>query len=70
MHVDVRKGNVAKAMTILNKKLLADGDNRRAVERAFFESKGQKKRRRLAAAKMRLRKDLQERIEQDYADNV
>jgi|LakMenEpi03Aug12_release.lakeMendotaPanAssembly.Ray.scaffolds.fasta_scaffold40397_10 ribosomal protein S21 len=65
MIVQVRKNNVAKAITIWNKKIAEDGDLRRVLERQHFESKGQKRRARLARAKARQRKEDQQRREDD-----
>lgn len=61
--VIVRKNNVNKAIALLNKKVREDGDLRRVTERAHFESKGLKKRKRLAKARMRARKEAQQRFE-------
>jgi ribosomal protein S21 len=63
MEVIVRKNNVNKAIAILNKKIREDGDLRRATERAHFESKGIKRRKKLAKAKMRARKEGLQRQE-------
>lgn len=63
MEVIVRKNNVNKAIAILNKKIREDGDLRRVTERAHFESKGLKKRKRLAKAKVRARKEGLQRQE-------
>lgn len=59
----VRKNNINKAIAILNKKIRECGDLRRATERAHFESKGLKRRKRLAKAKVRARKEAQQRFE-------
>ena len=70
MHVQVRKNNTAKAMSLLSKRVTEDGDLRRYIERADgFLSKGKKRRARLAAARIRLRKELQERMTQDAEAN-
>lgn len=63
MEVIVRKNNVNKAIAILNKKIREDGDLRRVTERAHFESKGLKRRKRLAKAKVRARKEGLQRQE-------
>jgi ribosomal protein S21 len=65
MEVIVRKNNVNKAIAILNKKIREDGDLRRATERAHFESKGIKRRKKLAKAKMRAIKEARERASED-----
>lgn len=61
--VIVRKNNVNKAIALLNKKVREDGDLRRATERAHFQSKGLKRRQRLAKAKVRARKEALARQE-------
>jgi len=72
MHVQVRKNNTAKAMSLLSKRVTEDGDLRRFIERSDgFVSKGKKRRARKAAARIRLRKELLERLEHDAeANNV
>jgi len=70
MHVQVRKNNTSKAMSLLSKKVTEDGDLRRYIERSDgFLSKGKKRRARMAAARIRLRKELQERLMQDAESN-
>lgn len=70
MHVQVRKNNTSKAMSLLSKRVTEDGDLRRYIERSDgFLSKGKKRRARMAAAKVRLRRELQERLEQDAEAN-
>lgn len=70
MHVQVRKNNTAKAMSLLSKRVTEDGDLRRYIERSDgFVSKGKKRRARMAAARIRLRKDLQDRLIQDAESN-
>lgn len=70
MQVQVRKNNTAKAMSLLSKRVTEDGDLRRYIERSDgFVSKGKKRRARMAAARIRLRKDLQERLAQDMESN-
>lgn len=44
LKVEVRKNNVFKAITILNKKVKEDGDLRRSMERAEFISKSERQR--------------------------
>lgn len=66
MHVHVRKNNVAKAASLLGKRVTEDGDLRRFIERSQgFVSKGKKRRARISAAKVRSKKELRERIEAD-----
>jgi ribosomal protein S21 len=60
MEVVVRKNNVVKAITILNKKIREDGDLKRVVDRRYFQSKGQKRRAAEAASKRRVQKRLEE----------
>ena len=70
MHVQVRKNNTSKAMSLLSKRVTEDGDLRRYIERSDgFVSKGKKRRARMAAARVRLRKELQERLTQDAESN-
>jgi len=66
MEVQVRKNNVAKAITVLNRKVAEDGDLRRVIERQHYMSKGEKRRARLARAKARQRKEDQQRREEDF----
>lgn len=69
MEIVVRKNNVSKAVSLLNKRMAEDGDLRRYVERAHgFKSQGEIRRAAMAAAKIRARKDLQERLAQDTED--
>ncbi len=67
MKVQVRKNNTHKAMSILAKAAMEDGDLRRYIERANgYVSKGQKKRKAKSAAIMRHRKELKDRMEVDH----
>lgn len=66
MHVQVRKNNVAKASSLLGKRVTEDGDLRRFIERSQgFVSKGKKRRAQVSKAKIRHRKELLERLEGD-----
>lgn len=66
MKVLVRKNNVAKAVTVLSRGVTADGDLKRYIERANgYMSKGQLKRKAKSAAKMRYRRELNDRMEED-----
>jgi hypothetical protein len=57
-------------MSLLSKRVTEDGDLRRYIERSDgFVSKGKKRRARMAAARIRLRKELQERLTQDAESN-
>ncbi len=44
IQVEVRKGNVSKAITLLNKKVKEEGTLRLSVERAHFIPKSERKR--------------------------
>ena len=64
MKVEVRNGNVEKAIRVLKKKLLKDGMFQELRDRQFFESKGTKKRKAKAAAIRRHKRKLQKRFEE------
>ena len=64
MHVEVRNGNVDKALRVLKKKLLKDGFFQELRERQFYESKGTKKRKAKAAATRRYKRKMQKRFEE------
>jgi len=64
MIVEVRNGNVEKAIRILKKKLIADGFFQELRERTYYESKGTKRRKAKAAATRRIKKKLQKRKEE------
>jgi small subunit ribosomal protein S21 len=64
MKVEVRNGNVEKAIRILKKKLLADGFFQELRERQFYESKGTKERKAKAAATRRFKRKMQKRKEE------
>jgi small subunit ribosomal protein S21 len=61
--VDVRNGNVDKALRILKKKLQEDGLFNQLREREAFMGKGERERKERAAGKRRESKKLQERME-------
>lgn len=44
LKVEVRKGNVSKAITLLNKKVKEDGTLRLSMERSTFTPKSERKR--------------------------
>jgi len=67
MQVEVRKGNVNKAIIILNKKVREDGDLRRSVERTEFIGKSE--RRRLKRIRARKWKKV-EREDQELIENM
>jgi|688.fasta_scaffold377113_1 ribosomal protein S21 len=62
--VNVRKNNVTKAITILNKKIREDGDLKRVVDRRYFQSKGERRRMEKAASKRRVEKRMLEAQEE------
>ena len=64
MHVEVRNGNVDKALRVLKKKLMKDGFFQEHRERQFYESKGTKKRTAKAAATRRYKRKMQKRFEE------
>jgi ribosomal protein S21 len=65
IEVIVRKNNVNKAIAILNKKVREDGDLRRVMERQHYETKSQRRRKKMAKAKIRALKDARERASED-----
>jgi small subunit ribosomal protein S21 len=64
MTVEVRNGNVDKALRILKKKLIADGFFQEMRERTFYESKGTKRRKAKEAATRRYKRKMQKRKEE------
>ena len=64
MRVEVRNGNVEKALRILKKKLQQDGLFNELREREFHMTKGEKGRRSRAAAIRRDAKAKQKRMEE------
>tara|TARA_B100000780_G_scaffold114896_1_gene80554 strand:- start:590 stop:793 length:204 start_codon:yes stop_codon:yes gene_type:complete len=64
MRVEVRNGNVEKALRILKKKLQQDGLFNELREREFHMTKGEKGRRSRAAAIRRESKTKQKRMEE------
>tara|TARA_R100001377_G_scaffold77406_1_gene54666 strand:- start:1713 stop:1916 length:204 start_codon:yes stop_codon:yes gene_type:complete len=67
VRVEVRNNNVDKAMRILKKKLTEDGFFNELREREHYVSRGEKRRHERAAAKRRMKKNLEKRmIEQGY----
>ena len=61
--VEVRNGNVEKAMRILKNKLKDDGLFNELREREAFMGKGERRRRAAAAGKRREQKKLETRME-------
>jgi len=67
LSVDVRNGNVEKAIRVLKKKLQEDGLFNELREREYHMTKGEKGRRDRAAGRRRQAKALQKRmLEQGY----
>jgi small subunit ribosomal protein S21 len=64
MTVEVRNGNVDKALRILKKKLIADGFFQEMRERTFYESKGTKRRKAKDASTRRYKRKMQKRKEE------
>jgi ribosomal protein S21 len=65
IEVIVRKNNVNKAIAILNKKVREDGDLRRVIERKYHETKSERRRKKMAKAKIRAIKEARERASED-----
>ena len=65
MRVEVRNGNVEKALRVLKKKLQEDGLFNELREREFAMTKGERGRRDRAAGKRRQAKTLDKRMEED-----
>ena len=61
--VEVRNGNIEKAMRILKNKLKDDGLFNELREREAFMGKGERRRRDRAAGKRREQKKLEDRME-------
>ena len=64
MKVDVRNGNVDKAIRVLKNKLQQEGVFNELREREYYMTKGEKKRRAKAAAIRRHKKALEKRLEE------
>jgi small subunit ribosomal protein S21 len=62
--VEVRDGNVEKAIRVLKKKVIQNGIIQEVRERQFYESKGTKKRKAKAAATRRYKRNMQKRKEE------
>jgi small subunit ribosomal protein S21 len=56
MRVEVRNGNVEKALKVLKKKLFDEGSIREAMERRYFEKPSETRRRKHKEAVNRTRK--------------
>lgn len=59
MRIEVRNGNVDKALKILKKKLFDDGSIRDAMDRRYFEKPSDTRRKRHKEAVNRTRKNLE-----------
>ena len=59
LHVEVRNGNVEKAIRVLKKKVIKSGLFQEIRERQFYESKGTKRRKAKAAAIRRFKRKMQ-----------
>ena len=57
MRVKVYKGNLTKAMMILNRRLREDGDFQRSIQRARYEKPSDKRRRKAKESKRRVFKE-------------
>ena len=66
MLVEVRNGNVDKAIRVLKKKLQQDGLFNELREREFFTTKSEKRRRAKAAAIRRYRRENDKREEEAF----
>ena len=62
--VEVRDGNVEKAIRVLKKKVIQNGIIQEVRERQFYESKGTKRRKAKAAATRRYKRNMQKRKEE------
>ncbi|MGB2427846.1 MAG: 30S ribosomal protein S21 [Alteromonas sp.] len=64
MTVTVRNGDVNGAIRVLKKKLIKDGMFQELRERAYYESRGTKRRKAKAAATRRYKRKMQKRFEE------
>ncbi|MGB0754778.1 MAG: 30S ribosomal protein S21, partial [Candidatus Pseudothioglobus sp.] len=62
MTVTVRNGDVNGAIRVLKKKLIKDGMFQELRERAYYESRGTKRRKAKAAATRRYKRKMQKRF--------
>ena len=62
MTVTVRNGDVNGAIRVLKKKLIKDGMFQELRERAYYESRGTKRRKAKAAANRRYKRNMQKRF--------
>ena len=61
MRIEVRNNNIEQAIRVLKKKLQNEGFFNELRKREFYESKGEKERRKRAAGKRRAYKALEKR---------
>lgn len=66
LYVPVINNNLGQALTKLKRLINEDGLKKEMRKREYFQSKGEKKRRALAAAKRRHMKSVSEASKQDY----
>ena len=64
MKVEVRNGNVDKAIRVLKNKLQQEGIFNELREREYYMTKGEKRRKDKAAAIRRTKKALEKRLEE------
>jgi len=62
MRIEVRNGNVDKALKILKKKLFDDGSIRDAMERRYYEKPSDTRRKRHKEAVNRSKKNLEKEL--------
>lgn len=67
MRVEVRNGNVEKALKVLKKKLFDEGSIRDAMERRYFEKPSETRRRKHKEAVNRTRKVVDKEKAKDEA---
>ena len=63
MYVEVRAGNMDRAIRLLKRKLADDGIFKELQTRRHYEKPSEKRRRKARAAVSRLRRELQERTD-------
>ena len=64
MKVEVRNGNVDKAIRVLKNKLQQEGVFNELREREYYMTKGEKRRKNKAAAIRRTKKAIEKRLEE------
>lgn len=63
MYVEVRAGNIDRAIRLLKRRLAEDGIFKELQARRHYEKPSEKRRRKARAAVSRLRRELQERTD-------